>query len=201
MLRNLATSIILYEKVKTTEIKAKAVRPLIEKMIQIGKRKNTTATRKLNKFFLDKNASKKIKEDLVERFGKRKSGYMRMTRLGPRSGDGAPMMQVELILPERIDKEKITDRKKISRGVTTRIKTKSDVKSSGAKVKVIKKDQKEEITKKTTRVKMEKVKVKKPKVAPIGKKKGWLDRVSDTQIGKRVTDATKKVWRRRTTSK
>lgn len=179
MLRNLVTSVVLYEKIKTTRAKAKAAKPLVEKMILLGKRKDPAAVRKLYQFFLDKNAAKKIQEDLPERFGKRKSGFVRTARLGYRAGDAAEMVQIELILPQKIEK-KIDDKK-----VKTRIKTKVRTKAK-------------------PEVKVEKPEKAAPTPAPAPvkeKKKGWLDKVSDTQLGKRMTDATKKVWKKRTTQK
>ena len=66
MLRNLATSIILYEKVKTTKTKAKAIAPVVDHLIQISKEENKmNAIRKINKIVLDKNASKKLMEGII----------------------------------------------------------------------------------------------------------------------------------------
>ena len=97
MLRNLATSIILYEKVKTTKAKAKAVKPVVEKMITLGK-KNTLATRRQAlKFFYIENPVKKIFEELAPRYKDRTGGYTRITKLGFRQGDSAEMAQIELI--------------------------------------------------------------------------------------------------------
>ncbi|PIZ71237.1 50S ribosomal protein L17 [Candidatus Peregrinibacteria bacterium CG_4_10_14_0_2_um_filter_43_11] len=98
MLRNLATSVILYEKVKTTEAKAKLVRPLVEKMITFAKKKElSTAIRELNQFFLDENATKKVTQELLERYKDRNSGFLRLTHKGFRAGDSARIMQIELI--------------------------------------------------------------------------------------------------------
>ncbi len=187
MLRNLVTSVVLYEKVKTTRAKAKAVKPLVEKMILLGKRKDSAAVRKLYQFFLDKNAAKKIQEDLPERFGKRDSGFVRTTRLGYRAGDAAEMVQIELILLKKIEKEAKEDKVKTRVKTRIRTKTKPEVKVEKAKKEKAKKSKKAV-----------------PAPAPTSveeKKKGWLDKVSDTQLGKRVTNATKKVWRKRTTQK
>ena len=98
MLRNLATSIILYEKVKTTQAKAKIVKPIVEKMITIAK-KNTLpiSLRRLNAYLTNKNASKKITRELTERYKDRNSGFTRLIPLGFRAGDAAPMVQIELI--------------------------------------------------------------------------------------------------------
>jgi large subunit ribosomal protein L17 len=97
LLRNLAESVILYEKVKTTEAKAKAVRPLVEKMITIGKTNNLTSRRKLQAFFYTANPVKKILEELGPKFKERKGGYTRIVKIGPRKGDGAQIAQIELV--------------------------------------------------------------------------------------------------------
>lgn len=97
MLRNLATSIILYEKVKTTKPKAKAVKPLVEKMISLGKNDTLAARRKALKFFYIENPVKKIFEELGPRYKTRPGGYTRTTKLGFRKGDAAEMVQIELV--------------------------------------------------------------------------------------------------------
>ncbi|MEA3272407.1 MAG: 50S ribosomal protein L17 [Patescibacteria group bacterium] len=97
LLRNLAESIVLYEKIKTTEAKAKAVRPLVEKMITTGKINNLTNKRKLAKFFYTENPIKKIIEELGPRYKERKGGYTRIIKIGPRKGDGAEIVQIELV--------------------------------------------------------------------------------------------------------
>ena len=97
MLRNLASSVLIYEKVKTTEAKAKAVKPLVEKMITLAKKGDLTARRELIKVLLQKNAVKKAMEVLGERYKDRKGGYTRIIKLGTRQGDGAEMVQLELV--------------------------------------------------------------------------------------------------------
>lgn len=97
MLRNLASSIILYEKVKTTKAKAQAVRPLVEKMITSAKAGDLSARRGLIKVLLQKNAVKKSLDVLGARYKTRPGGYTRTTKLGTRSGDGADMVQIELV--------------------------------------------------------------------------------------------------------
>lgn len=98
MTRNLATSIILYEKVKTTEGKAKLVKPIVEKLITKAKKQTLPmATRSLNAYFLDKNATKKLTRELLDRYKDRGSGFLRITPLGYRAGDAASMVQIELV--------------------------------------------------------------------------------------------------------
>lgn len=97
MLRNLASSILLYEKVKTTKAKAAAVRPLVERMITASKAGDLTARRGLIKVLLQKNAVKKAIEVIGVRYKNRPGGYTRTTKLGARQGDGAEMVQIELV--------------------------------------------------------------------------------------------------------
>lgn len=97
MLRNLASSILLYEKVKTTRAKAAAVRSLVERSITAAKVGNLSARRGLIRVLLQKNAVKKALEVLGVRYQKRPGGYTRLVKLGPRRGDGAEMVQIELV--------------------------------------------------------------------------------------------------------
>jgi len=97
MLRNLASSILIYEKVKTTKAKAQAVRPLVEKMITSAKEGTLASRRGLIKVLLQKNAVKKAMEVLGDRYKERAGGYTRTTKLGTRAGDHAEMVQIELV--------------------------------------------------------------------------------------------------------
>jgi len=97
MLRNLASSVIIYEKVKTTQAKAKAVKPLVDKLITISKKGDLTARRKLIDFLPQKMAVKKAMEILGERYKQKKGGYTRIVKLGARQGDGAEIVQIELV--------------------------------------------------------------------------------------------------------
>ena len=97
MLRNLASSIILYEKVQTTRAKAAAVRPLVEKLITISKANDLNARRHLLEVLLQKNAVLKAMEVLSVRYQGRAGGYTRTIKLGARQGDGAQMVQIELV--------------------------------------------------------------------------------------------------------
>src|ERR1700757_4325482 len=102
LLRNLCTSVILEERVITTVPKAKAVRPLVEKMITLAK-KDTLHTRRQAASFLTTPASvKKLFDTLGTRFGQRNGGYTRITRLGPRKGDGAELAMLELVGSELV---------------------------------------------------------------------------------------------------
>ncbi len=98
MLRNLATSIVLYERVKTTQAKAKLIKPVVEKLITAAKKQSLpVAMRTLNAYFLDKNASKKMTRELLDRYKERSSGFLRITPMGFRAGDAAPMATIEFV--------------------------------------------------------------------------------------------------------
>lgn len=98
MLRNLATSVILYEKIKTTQAKAKLVKPIVEKLITASKGKSKmNAYRTLNAYLFDTNASKKLMNELAPRYKDKSSGCVRITKLGFRAGDAAPVVQLELV--------------------------------------------------------------------------------------------------------
>lgn len=101
MLRNMATSIILYEKIKTTQARAKMVKPVLEKLITTAKKQSKkslpVAMRTLTSYLPDKNASKKVSRELLDRYKDRDSGFLRITNMGFRPGDGAPVVMIELV--------------------------------------------------------------------------------------------------------
>ncbi|MFH1745138.1 MAG: 50S ribosomal protein L17 [bacterium] len=97
MLKNLASSVIIYEKVKTTEAKAKAVKSLVEKIITISKKGDLTSRRKLISILPQKMAIKKVIEVIASRYKDRNGGYVRIVKLNQRIGDGAKIAQIELV--------------------------------------------------------------------------------------------------------
>src|ERR1017187_4819935 len=102
LLRNLCTSMIETERMVTTVTKAKAGSPLVEKMITLAK-KDTLAARRQAAMTLRTPASvKKLFDTLGTRFGQRSGGYTRITRLGPRKGDGAEVAMIELVGSELV---------------------------------------------------------------------------------------------------
>ena len=102
LLKNLVTSVIEHERVITTVPKAKAVQPLVEKMITLAKR-DTLHTRRQAAAFLETPAAvQKLFDKLGTRFGQRSGGYTRITRLGPRKGDGAEQAMIELVGSELV---------------------------------------------------------------------------------------------------
>lgn len=100
LMRSLATNLIIYEKIKTTEVKAKALKPYVEKMITLGKKNTLHARRQLLAKLYVEGATKKVLEVLSPRYKDRKGGYTRITKLGTRYGDGAKMVQIEFIKTE-----------------------------------------------------------------------------------------------------
>ncbi|MFH1172938.1 MAG: 50S ribosomal protein L17 [bacterium] len=97
MLKSLATSLVLYEKIKTTEAKAKAIKPLVEKLITKGKVDNLANRRFLVKELYVYNAVKKVLEVLSPKYKERPGGYLRIIKLGQRQGDGAKVVQIEFV--------------------------------------------------------------------------------------------------------
>ncbi|MFA5954529.1 MAG: 50S ribosomal protein L17 [Patescibacteria group bacterium] len=97
MLRNLAASIILYEKVTTTVAKAKAVRGIVDSAITTAKKNDLTARRRLLQILPVKNAVIKALDDLGPRYADRASGFTRITKIGRRQGDGADIASIELV--------------------------------------------------------------------------------------------------------
>ena len=98
LLKNLVTSILLYETVRTTKKRAQVVRPLVDRVIAIGKNeRNDLAIRKINDMVCDSNACRKVLEVLKSRYAKRPSGFTRMTPVGQRQGDGALMVEISLV--------------------------------------------------------------------------------------------------------
>lgn len=97
MLRNLAQSVILYERVNTTLTKAKVVRPIVEKLITKGLRKTLNARRALSRVLTIESAVNKVLEELGPRYATRKGGYTRIIKLGHRAGDNAQIAQIQLV--------------------------------------------------------------------------------------------------------
>jgi large subunit ribosomal protein L17 len=97
LLRNLVTSFLEKERVRTTLAKAKEVRPLAEKMITLGKKGTLHARRQVMAFVRKEAVVAKIFDDLGPRFGQRPGGYSRIVKLGRRLGDGADLAMLELV--------------------------------------------------------------------------------------------------------
>src|SRR5580658_2292878 len=102
LFKGLVTSIIEHERVVTTVPKAKAVRPLVDKMITLAKRDTLHTRRQAAAFLETPDAVKKLFDKLGTRFGQRNGGYTRVVRLGWRKGDGAEQAMVELVGSELV---------------------------------------------------------------------------------------------------
>jgi large subunit ribosomal protein L17 len=107
MLRNLTLSVLRYERVKTTEAKAKEVRRFVDRMINLGKDGSLGARRRALAWLPEPVIVEKVFTDLAVRWPDRGSGYVRITHLGRRVGDSAPQMLLELVpAPEKPTAEK-----------------------------------------------------------------------------------------------
>jgi large subunit ribosomal protein L17 len=97
MLRNLVTSLLEHEHVRTTDAKAKEVRRLAERMITLGKRGTLHARRQALETIRSKEVAAKLFDVLADRYDARHGGYTRIVKLGRRTGDNAPMSIIQLI--------------------------------------------------------------------------------------------------------
>lgn len=96
MLRNMATSLIQHERIRTTEAKAKELRPVVEKLITLGGVDDVHSRRRARRFIEDRAALQKLFDEIGPRFRERPGGYTRILKLGPRKGDGAELAIIEL---------------------------------------------------------------------------------------------------------
>lgn len=105
LLRDLTTDLIINERIQTTEARAKELRSVVEKMITLGKRGDLHARRLAAAYIRNEVASEesgqdalqKLFSDIATRYEERQGGYTRIMKLGPRRGDGAPMVIIELV--------------------------------------------------------------------------------------------------------
>ena len=105
MLRDLATDLISNERIQTTETRAKELRSVVEKMITLGKRGDLHARRQAAAFIRNEvanaetgqDALQKLFADVAPRYAERQGGYTRIAKIGPRRGDAAPMVIIELV--------------------------------------------------------------------------------------------------------
>jgi large subunit ribosomal protein L17 len=111
LLRDLTTDLIVHESIQTTEARAKELRSVVEKMITLGKRGDLHARRQAAQFMrreqvtitngegedVDVFAIQKLFDDVAPRYAERQGGYTRIMKMGPRRGDGAPVVVIELV--------------------------------------------------------------------------------------------------------
>ena len=104
MLRNMVTSFFKYEQIETTDAKAKAMRPIAEKMITLAKRGDLHARRLAISYMQDKAVAHKLFDQIRDRLASRPGGYVRIIKKGVRKGDGAPVSIVQLLVGESGEK-------------------------------------------------------------------------------------------------
>jgi len=105
LLRDLTTDLIINERIETTEARAKELKSIVEKMITLGKRGDLHARRQAAAYIRNEvaneesgqDALQKLFSDIASRYDERQGGYTRIMKLGPRRGDGAPMVIIELV--------------------------------------------------------------------------------------------------------
>ena len=97
MLGGLAASLFEHDKVKTTEAKARALRPFAERLITFAKRGDVHARRQVLRVVTDRDVVHRLFAEIAPRMEERAGGYTRILKLGPRKGDGAPMAVIELV--------------------------------------------------------------------------------------------------------
>lgn len=104
LIKNLAQSLVLHEKIKTTKTKAKAVRSLADDLIFWGKQNDLHGKRMLRRY-LNESAMKRLIAEVVPQLSDRSSGYTRITDLGSRFGDGAQMAVLEYLIQPKVEKQ------------------------------------------------------------------------------------------------
>jgi len=127
MLRNMVTSLIEHEKITTTDIRAKELRKLADRMITLGKRGDLHARRQALQVIQDRKVVAKLFDMIGPRFKDRPGGYTRIVKLGIRLGDKAPLSQIELV------EETFTSKAKVATPVPA-VKVKAKTKTAPAVV-------------------------------------------------------------------
>ena len=139
LIRNLATSLVLYETIDTTAPKAKEAKSYLERLISRCKAGDLNSIRKANASLFDKNASNKLISELLPRYKSRNSGFIKSYYLKNRLGDNASMMRLELIdkkmfvtekanvsIKEGTDKAKTTNKKEDTEATTVKVREKKN---------------------------------------------------------------------------
>jgi len=97
LFRNLVTELLRHGRIHTTEAKARAIRPKAERLITLAKRGDLHARRLAARDVQDRDTLQKLFGELAERYEGRQGGYTRIYKLGPRKGDGAPVVLISLV--------------------------------------------------------------------------------------------------------
>nr|WP_017554015.1 50S ribosomal protein L17 [Heyndrickxia coagulans] len=120
LLRDLATDLIINERIETTEARAKELRSVVEKLVTLGKRGDLHARRQAAAYVRHETADAETKQDAVqklfsviaERYADRQGGYTRILKVGPRRGDGAPVAIIEFV--EKKEQEQEQDQEQVN---------------------------------------------------------------------------------------
>jgi large subunit ribosomal protein L17 len=118
MLRNMATSLFKHKRIVTTETKAKRLRPVAERLVTFAKRGDLAARRRVMQQILDKGVVHELFAEIAPLMADRQGGYTRITKLGYRKGDNAPMAVIELVL-EQVDPKPKSNKVKLTNNVAT----------------------------------------------------------------------------------
>ncbi len=97
LLRGIVTSLFRYERIETTEAKAKELRKIAERMLTLAKRGDLHARRQALAYMMDKDVVKKLFDEVAPKYKDRQGGYTRIIKTGVRQGDAAPMVIIELV--------------------------------------------------------------------------------------------------------
>ena len=100
MFRNQLASLVAHEGIVTTLAKAKELRPIAEKVITQGRRDTVHSRRRVRRWLVDRDLVAKLYEEIAPRYADRPGGYLRITKLGPRQGDGAELAKLSFVEPE-----------------------------------------------------------------------------------------------------
>ncbi len=134
LLANQVCSLIEHQRIKTTLAKAKAVRPLAERMVTLGKNGSIHARRTALAALRQKNAVKKLFDDIAPRSAERNGGYTRIVKLGQRKSDSAPMAFIEWVDMAEVVEEKPKEEKKAKRKETQPKPTETEAKREEPRV-------------------------------------------------------------------
>jgi large subunit ribosomal protein L17 len=118
MIRNMVTSLLKHERIKTTKVRAREVRRYAEKMITIAKKETLASKRHVLGFVREREVVNKLYKTLIYRYSQRKGGYTRVLKLGYRAGDGADMVFLELV-DRPVEQKMETDIDKKEKGETS----------------------------------------------------------------------------------
>ena len=118
MLNNMATSLFKHKRIVTTETKAKRLRPVAERLVTFAKRGDLHARRRVMQQILDKGVVHELFAEIAPLVAERQGGYTRITKLGYRKGDNAPMAVIELVL-EAVDPKPKSNKVKLTNNIAT----------------------------------------------------------------------------------